>query len=400
MSFLALTVSTTVRRVAAFTPTSMRQAAKVQHNALFRHQQQRSSPLLGTGTRLLATVASQEEKASSASDQQGEDEAIILPTNDSDEDLLKIRHSSAHVMAMAVQQIFPEAQVTIGPWIDNGFYYDFFFPETTDGETGEKIEARKLSEQDLKQVKKAMDKIIGKNYPITREEVSREEAKRRIQEMGEPFKLEILDSIKTEPITIYHIGEEWWDLCAGPHVESTGQLPKKAIALQSVAGAYWRGDENREMLQRIYATAWKDPNQLKYYKKLVEEAKKRDHRVLGKKLDLFSIQEEAGGGLVFWHPKGSKVRRMVEDFWKDRHIEQGYDVVFSPHIANLNLWKTSGHFDFYRSDMFDQMSVEEEQYQIKPMNCPFHCLMFKDQLRSYRDLPFRWAELGTVYRYV
>ena len=213
-----------------------------------------------------------------------------LPTNDSDNDLLKLRHSSAHVMAMAVQEVFPEAQVTIGPWIENGFYYDFFFPETTDPETGDTVPSRKLTDQDLKQVKKRMDKIIGKNYPIEREEVTREEAKRRIEEINEPFKLEILDSIQTEPITIYKIGEEWWDLCAGPHVESTGKLPKKAIQLQSVAGAYWRGDENREMLQRIYATAWKDPKQLKQYKKMMEEAKKRDHRVLGKKLGLFSIQ--------------------------------------------------------------------------------------------------------------
>jgi threonyl-tRNA synthetase len=168
--------------------------------------------------------------------------------------------------------------------------------------------------------------------------------------------------------------------------------------LQSVAGAYWRGDENREMLQRVYATAWKTPEQLKMYKRLLEEAKKRDHRVLGKKLDLFSVQEDAGGGLVFWHPKGSRVRRMIEDFWKDSHVDAGYDLVYSPHIANINLWKTSGHFDFYRQDMFDQMDVEDEQYQIKPMNCPFHCLMYKDELRSYRDLPYRWAELGTVYR--
>jgi threonyl-tRNA synthetase len=213
-----------------------------------------------------------------------------LPTNDSDEDLLKIRHSSAHVMAMAVQQIFKEAQVTIGPWIDNGFYYDFYFPETKDPETGETIPSRKLNDQDLKDIKKAMDKIISKDYPITREEVSREEATRRIEAIGEPFKMEILNSIKTEPITVYHIGDEWWDLCAGPHVESTAKLPKKAIALQSVAGAYWRGDEKREMLQRIYATAWKDPGQLKQYKTMLEEAKKRDHRMLGKKLDLFSIQ--------------------------------------------------------------------------------------------------------------
>lgn len=221
-----------------------------------------------------------------------ETEEIIeeLPTNDSDNDLLKIRHSAAHVMAMAVQMTFPEAQTTIGPWIENGFYYDFYFPETTDPESGETIPSRKLTEEDLKTIKKQMDKIISKNSPITREEVTREEAVRRIKEIGEPFKLEILESIKTEPITIYHIGDEWWDLCAGPHVESTGLIPKKAVALTNVAGAYWRGDENREMLQRIYATAWKDPNQLKQYRKLLEEAKKRDHRTLGKKLDLFSIQ--------------------------------------------------------------------------------------------------------------
>jgi len=342
-------------------------------------------------TRLMATVAPDAEAT--------KEEIEELPTNENDDQLLRIRHSSAHVMAMAVQQAFPEAQVTIGPWIDNGFYYDFYFPETTDEETGEIVPSRKLSDQDLKKVKKAMDKIIGKNYPITREEVTREEAERRIKEIGEPFKLEILESIKTEPITIYKIGEEWWDLCAGPHVESTGKLPKKAIALQSVAGAYWRGDENREMLQRIYATAWKDPQQLKQYKKMMEEAKKRDHRMLGKKLDLFSIQEDAGGGLVFWHPKGSSIRRNIEDFWKEAHTNNGYDVVYTPHIANLNLWKTSGHFDFYQEGMFDQMDVENEAYQIKPMNCPFHCLMYKDELRSYRDLPFRWAELGTVYRY-
>lgn len=351
--------------------------------------------------RLLATVAPEASSTAVAEIPRSDKEEIIsLPSNDDDEELLKIRHSSAHVMAMAVQQLYPQAQVTIGPWIDNGFYYDFYFPETVDEETGETIPSHKLSDQDLKQIKSAMDKIVSANYPITREEVSRAEAERRIREINEPFKLEILDGIKTEPITIYHIGDKWWDLCAGPHVESTGQLPKKAIQLQSVAGAYWRGDENREMLQRVYATAWKTPEQLKMYKKLLEEAKKRDHRVLGKKLDLFSVQEDAGGGLVFWHPKGSRVRRMIEDFWKDSHVDAGYDLVYSPHIANINLWKTSGHFDFYRQDMFDQMDVEDEQYQIKPMNCPFHCLMYKDELRSYRDLPYRWAELGTVYRYV
>jgi len=317
----------------------------------------------------------------------------VIPTNDNDPELLKIRHSTAHVMAMAVQSLYPEAQVTIGPWIDNGFYYDFFMTNNT-----------ALQSEDFKKIKKQMDKIISKNLPITREEVSREEAERRIKLINEPFKLEILESIKTEPITIYHIGEQnsedtWWDLCAGPHVESTGALPKKAIELQSVAGAYWRGDEKREMLSRIYATAWHDPGQLKAYKKRIEEAKKRDHRVLGKKLDLFSIQEDAGGGLVFWHPKGSKIRSNIEDFWKDAHRRNGYDIVYTPHIANVNLWKTSGHFDFYKEGMFDQMDVEGQEYQIKPMNCPFHCVMYKDELRSYRDLPIRWGELGTVYRY-
>lgn len=275
------------RSVLAFVPSSSRFVAKQLNSATIKSVSdarfQSVAAFSNASTRLFSAVV---EKGSTAATEEDEED---LPTN-SDIDLLKLRHTSAHVMAMAVQQTFPEAQTTIGPWIDNGFYYDFYFPETTDEETGEVIPSRKLIDADLIMVKKAMDKIISKNYPITREEVSREEAKRRIEAIGEPFKLEILDSIKTEPITIYGIGEEWWDLCAGPHVESTGQLPKKAIALQSVAGAYWRGDEKREMLQRIYATAWKDPKQLKSYKKRLEEAKKRDHRLLGKKLDLFSIQ--------------------------------------------------------------------------------------------------------------
>jgi threonyl-tRNA synthetase len=390
MSLITLVVSSAARRVGAFNP------AKAAFTSIQRlrpmnldHSPSILSPNLSPFRSFMSTTA----EPSTA-----EDEAVVvLPTNDNDEDLLKIRHSSAHIMAMAVQKLFPEAQTTIGPWIENGFYYDFYFPETVDKETGAKVEARKLTEDDLKEVKKLMDSIISKNYEFRREEVSREEARRRIEEIKEPFKLEILEGLK-EPITIYHIGDEWWDLCAGPHVEKTSQIPKKAIQLQSVAGAYWRGDENREMLQRIYATAWKDVDQLKHYKKLLEEAKKRDHRLLGQKLDLFSVQEDAGGGLVFWHPKGAKIRSVIEDFWKKTHIADGYDIVYSPHIANINLWKTSGHFDFYKQDMFDQMDVEDEQYQIKPMNCPFHCLMYKDALHSYRDLPFRWAELGTVYR--
>eukprot|EP00934_Nitzschia_sp_Nitz4_P009032 Nitzschia sp. Nitz4//scaffold11_size288233//49148//51219//NITZ4_000742-RA/size288233-snap-gene-0.41-mRNA-1//-1//CDS//3329533978//9022//frame0 len=374
--FIMFTLLKSTTRSTAFAPLWIRALPSVQPIKQY------------PSSRLLASVAQEPVT----------DQPIQLPTNEDDEQLLRIRHSTAHVMAMAVQRIYPEAQVTIGPWIDNGFYYDFYFPETKDPETGATIESRKLTESDLKIVKKEMDKIISKKFPIIREEVTREEAERRIKEIGEPFKLEILEGLK-DPISIYHIGDQWWDLCAGPHVENTQEIPKKAVALQSVAGAYWRGDENREMLQRIYATAWKDSEQLKQYKKLLEEAKKRDHRMLGKKLDLFSIQEEAGGGLVFWHPKGSRVRKLVEDYWKQAHQEDGYDMVYTPHIANLDLWKTSGHFDFYRSDMFDQMNIEDEQYQVRPMNCPFHCLMYKDVQRSYRDLPIRWAELGTVYRY-
>jgi threonyl-tRNA synthetase len=312
---------------------------------------------------------------------------IELPTNENNGNVLRIRHSTAHVMAMAVQKLYPEAQVTIGPWIDNGFYYDFFFPD------------EQLTQQDLKKIKKQMDKIIQMKLPIRREEVSREEAIKRINEQNEPYKLQIIESIKTEPITLYHIGDEWWDLCAGPHVETTGELNKNAIELQSVAGAYWRGSEENEMLQRIYGTAWETFDQLKAYKRRIEEAKRRDHRVLGKKLNLFSIQEDAGGGLVFWHPKGAKIRRSIEEFWKDAHIEDDYELLSTPHMANLDLWKTSGHFDFYKDDMFKVIEVENQEYQIKPMNCPFHCLVYKDSQKSYRDLPIRWAELGTVYRY-
>jgi threonyl-tRNA synthetase len=381
MSSLLLSLAWTSRTTVAWVTRSAARPASL-HGSSSSSSRQR---LL----RQLATLVDNREET--ATD-------VILPTNEDDEELLRIRHSAAHVLAMAVQQVFEEAQVTIGPWIDDGFYYDFYFPSSVNASTGETMPGRTLSEADLKTVHKKMQEIIKKDYPITREQVTREEAARRIQEINEPFKLELLDAIPSDPITIYHIGDQWWDLCAGPHVDSTAKIPKKAIELTRLAGAYWRGDETRPMLQRIYGTAWKTPDQLKQHKFLLKEAQRRDHRTLGQKLDLFSIQEAAGGGLVFWHAKGSKVRRLMEDFWKDAHVKAGYDIVYSPHLANINLWKTSGHFDFYRQDMFQQIKVEDEEYQIKPMNCPFHCLMYKDELRSYRDLPFRWAELGTVYR--
>jgi len=318
---------------------------------------------------------------------------VPLPTN-ANEQLLRIRHSTAHVMAMAVQRLYKDARVTIGPWIEKGFYYDFDRPEP-------------FAEKDLRRIKKEMDKLIGLKLPFRREELSFDEAKARIEAADEPYKLEILDSIVAKdpdaPITIFHIGEpgkaNWWDLCAGPHVEHTGQLPKDAIELESIAGAYWRGDEARPMLQRIYGTAWESAEQLAEHRRIGEEAKRRDHRAIGKQLRLFSIQQEAGGGLVFWHPRGARVRRLMEDFWREAHTAGGYELLYTPHMASLDLWKTSGHFDFYADGMFDQMEVEGAQYQIKPMNCPFHVLTYKDEKRSYRDLPLRWAELGTVYRY-
>ena len=290
-------------------------------------------------------------------------------------------------MAMAVQKVFPSAQCTIGPWIDRGFYYDFYYPEG-------------FTDKDMKKIQKEMYKIIRKDYPLRREEVSREEAERRIREINEPYKLEILEAIKTEPITIYHVGDEWWDLCAGPHVESTGKLDQKAFALESVAGAYWRGDETKPMLQRIYGTAWENEAQLQAYNDFKAEAKRRDHRTIGKDLGLFSLQQDnAGGGLVFWHPKGAHMRHMIETYWKDLHLARGYELLYSPHVAKQELWKTSGHSDFYSENMYQPIEVEDEMYQLKPMNCPFHIVVYQDGYYSYKDLPVRWAELGTVYRY-
>ncbi|XP_020697251.1 threonine--tRNA ligase, chloroplastic/mitochondrial 2 [Dendrobium catenatum] len=313
------------------------------------------------------------------------EEMVVLPTNESSEKLLCIRHTCAHVMAMAVQKLFPNSKVTIGPWIDNGFYYDF--------------DMEPLTDRDLKRIKKEMDRIIKRNLPLLKEEVSREEAQNRISAINEPYKLEILESIKQDSITIYHIGNEWWDLCAGPHVDSTGYINAKAVELESVAGAYWRGDERRQMLQRIYGTAWETEEQLKAYLKFKEEAKRRDHRRLGQDLDLFSIQEDAGGGLVFWHPKGAIVRHIIEDSWKKIHLHHGYELLYTPHVAKADLWRVSGHLDFYKENMYDQMNIEDELYQLRPMNCPYHILVYKHKLHSYRDFPIRVAELGTVYRY-
>ena len=310
---------------------------------------------------------------------------VMLPKTSESVQLLKIRHSMSHVMAMAVQKLFPDAQVTIGPWTETGFYYDFDNPEP-------------FTEDDLKAIKKEMGKIIGRKLPLERIEVSRDEAEKRIKAQNEPYKLEILERLQ-EPITLYTLGDQWWDLCAGPHVENTKDLHPKAFELESVAGAYWRGDETKAQLQRIYGTAWETPEQLAEHKRRKVEALRRDHRRLGKDLELFSIEDEAGAGLVFWHPRGARMRLLIEDFWRQAHFEGGYELLYTPHVADISLWKTSGHLDFYAESMFGPMQVDEREYQLKPMNCPFHVLTYASKLRSYRELPIRWAELGTVYRY-
>ncbi|MBD2676394.1 MULTISPECIES: threonine--tRNA ligase [Nostoc] len=330
--------------------------------------------------------------SSNPSEESEKPEKIYLPRTSESEKLKKIRHTASHVMAMAVQKLFPKAQVTIGPWIENGFYYDFDNPEP-------------FSENDLKAIKKEMVKIINRKLPVIREEVSREEAKQRIEAIKEPYKLEILADIKEEPITIYHLGNEWWDLCAGPHVENTSELNPKAIELESVAGAYWRGDETKAQLQRIYATAWETPEQLAEYKRRKEEALRRDHKKLGKELGLFIFSDLVGPGLPLWTPKGTLLRSILEDFLKQEQLKRGYLPVVTPHIAKVDLFKTSGHWQKYKEDMFPLMADDEEAaaqevgFVMKPMNCPFHIQIYKSELRSYRELPMRLAEFGTVYRY-
>ncbi len=316
---------------------------------------------------------------------------ILLPKTSESESLKRIRHTTSHVMAMAVQKLFPGVQVTIGPWIENGFYYDFDSPQS-------------FSEEDLKAIKKEMIKIINRKLPIRREEVSRADAQQRIQALNEPYKLEILEGLQ-EPITLYHLGEEWWDLCAGPHVESTAELNPKAIELESVAGAYWRGDETKAQLQRIYGTAWETPEQLTEYKRRKEEALRRDHRKIGKELGLFIFSDLVGPGLPLWTPKGTILRSILEDFLKQEQVKRGYLPVVTPHIARVDLFKTSGHWQKYHEDMFPLMSendgdrLAEQGFVMKPMNCPFHIQIYQSELRSYRELPIRLAEFGTVYRY-
>ncbi|MBT3365862.1 MAG: threonine--tRNA ligase [Nitrospina sp.] len=307
-----------------------------------------------------------------------------MSNNPNQPDLETVRHSCAHLMAQAVQELFPGTQVTIGPVIEDGFYYDFsrekaFVPE------------------DLEKIEKRMKEIAAKDLEIVRTEMPREEAIKKFTDMGEKFKVEIIDSIdSTEPLSVYTQGD-WSDLCRGPHVESTKKI--KAFKLLHTSSAYWRGDERNPVLQRIYGTAWNTEKELRLYIKRLEEAKKRDHRKLGKELDLYSVSDEIGPGLILWHPKGARIRHLMEDFWKKEHFKHGYEMVISPHAAKIDLWKTSGHTEFYKENMFSNMDIEGKEYVMKPMNCPFHIQIYKSKLRSYRDLPVRFGELGTVYRY-
>jgi len=295
--------------------------------------------------------------------------------------LERMRHSAAHVMAEAVQSLFPGAKFGIGPAIEDGFYYDFELP-------------RALVPEDLMAIEDKMREIIAANFPFIREELSKAKALKLFSE--QPYKLELIKELPDKTVTIYRQGS-FVDLCRGPHVNSTNEV--KAFKLNSIAGAYWRGDERRPMLQRIYGVAFDTQAELEDYLARLAEAAKRDHRKLGKELDLFSLHEEAGPGLVHWHPKGALVRQIIEDFWKAEHRKRGYEIVYTPHIAKVNLWKTSGHWDFYRENLYSPMDIEGQEYIIKPMNCLGHIMIYKTQLRSYRNLPLRYAELGTVYRY-
>ena len=297
------------------------------------------------------------------------------------EKLETMRHSAAHVLAEAVQSIFPDAKFGIGPAIEDGFYYDFDLP-------------RSLTPDDLPLIEAKMGEIIASNLPLIGQEVTKEEARSLFA--AQPYKLELIKEIPDEKVGLYQQGS-FLDLCRGPHVSATKEI--KAFKLLSIAGAYWRGDEHRPMLQRVYGVAFDTEEALAEHLKKLDEAAKRDHRKLGKELDLFSLHEEAGPGLVHWHPKGAVIRRVIEDFWKDEHIKRGYDLVYTPHIAKLDLWKTSGHWEFYRDYLYSPMEVEGQEYIIKPMNCLGHILIYKTSQRSYRELPLRYAELGTVYRY-
>ena len=295
----------------------------------------------------------------------------------------RMRHSAAHVMAQAVLEIFPDAKLAIGPAIEDGFYYDFDLP-------------RALTPGDLPEIERRMTRIIAGKYPFLQERWPREKALQYFRDRGQVYKVELIENLPDEEVGIYRQGA-FLDLCRGPHVENTGQIGP--FKLMRVAGAYWRGDEHRPMLQRIYGTAWFTQEELDHYLWRLDEARKRDHRTLGKSLDLYSTSEAVGPGLILWHPRGATVRFLAERFSQEAHLYNGYEWVYTPHIGRAGLWRTSGHLDFFRENMYAPMDIEGEEYYVKPMNCPFHIEIFKSRPRSYKELPKRYAEYGTVYRY-
>ncbi len=313
------------------------------------------------------------------------DDATVEPlTFDSPEGREVYRHSSTHIMAQAVKELFPTAQLTIGPALDDSFYYDFAFD-------------RPFTPEDLEQIEQRAKEIIRRNMTITRREFTKQEAIDFFNARGEAYKVELIQGFPdNEPVSAYTQGE-FVDLCRGPHLPATGRVG--AFKLLNTAGAYWRGDERNPMLQRIYGTSFPSQAELDAHLARLEEIKRRDHRKVGKELDLISVQDDIGPGLVLWHPKGAAIRLLIENFWREQHIRDGYELVYSPHVARLDLWKTSGHVEYYRDNMFAPMKIEGSEYQLKPMNCPYHIMIYKSHLRSYRDLPIRYGELGTVYRY-
>ncbi len=316
---------------------------------------------------------------------------VKLLTPKDEESLELLRHSTAHVMAEAVQSVFPKAKIAIGPTIKDGFYYDFEIPDHT------------LSTEDLEKIEAKMKEIAKQNQQIVRFDIPDVDYQlEEFKKEGEKFKAELLEEHRDHNPTLYLMKDKdgnviWNDLCAGPHLPSTKHI--KAFKLLKVSGSYWRGDENKENLQRVYATAWWSKNDLEDYLKRLEEAEKRDHRKLSKQLDLFSIHEEVGPGLIFWHPNLATVRDTIEDYWRREHRKRGYQFVYTPHVASEDLYKISGHLENYSENMYAPMDIDEHPYRCKPMNCPGHIMIYKTKLRSYRDLPLRYAELGTVYRY-
>lgn len=300
------------------------------------------------------------------------------------DDLHRLRHSVSHVMAQAVLELFPEGKVAIGPSIEDGFYYDFDL-------------SRALTTEDLGQIEVRMKEIIKGKHVFLREEISREEALLRFGD--QPYKLELIEEMPEDEVISIYTHDTFTDLCRGPHVENTSRIDPSAIQLMSVAGAYWRGDERLPMLQRVYGTAWRNRKELKAHLRRLAEIEARDHRKLIRQLDLVSFHQEAGAGLAYWHPKGGRMRVLIEDYWRKLHREGGYEIVFTPHIGRAQLWETSGHLEFFKDSMYAPMDIDGQEYYLKPMNCPFHVMIYKSKKRSYRELPLRWAELGTVYRY-